>query len=314
MAPREAAVWIRRSALWASAIPALVVILLAQMPSWYPGELACQWTIHAAILLLPGWISRRHDPRWGRVFLIATALALLPWLRAAYQTRAVHLQAPDERPVPVVFADLGVRTPDRDALHRALADTSAEIIGLAGIVPSDRVSWSDDARYPHQIWIKDADRPAELALLSQARIVASHIHDLGGVHAIEALIDLGAGPLRVFLVHLSPPASVEAWHARDQQLGELARLVSAVGEPTLVMGDFNMTPGDPLWPVLLKAGHLLPGAGAEPASWPSLLGPCGIAIDHVLVRGAGLDGLQAVHLRGCDHRGVRAVATVPMGR
>ncbi len=142
-------------------------------------------------------------------------------------------------------------------------------------------------------------------------MLSSRVHDLGGVHAITALLDLGDGPLQVVMVHLSSPTSVGEWHARDRQLRALAGLLAGIQGPLVVLGDFNLTLADPLWPVLLAGGGVRSAAGHEPASWPDWLGPCGITIDHILVRGAAIDGLRAFTLPGSDHRGLRAELAVP---
>ena len=303
-----------RLLLLLSALPPLAWILLAQVGGWYPGELASHWTLQAAILLLPGWIAVRHDARWGRIFLLAVVIALLPWLRAAYLPRAQRIEAPQERLVSAVTANLNVWNPRRQALHDALRAGGCDFIGLAEVVPADRALWQGDPLYPNQIWLGGDDHPSELAFLSRLRIIDSRIHDLGGVHVIDALIDLGDGPLRIFMLHLSSPSSTREWHSRNAELAPLARLVQAVQEPLLVMGDFNISPGDAVWQALLKASELKPAPGHEPSTWPSWLGPCGIAIDHLLVRGAGLDGVLAVELPGSDHRGERGIVTVPMAR
>jgi endonuclease/exonuclease/phosphatase family metal-dependent hydrolase len=308
---RASASWLGRQAALISAGLALATIAVAQIPGWHVGELARAWSGHAALLLLPGWITYRHDPRWGRLFLLAVVVALLPWLRAAYQERAYQVPAASERLMSVSYAHLRPRTPGDPALRLALAGGSSDLIGLTGATASERALWAGDARHPHQIWLCDRDHPDGPALLSSARIVTAHVLALGDSRAIDALIDLGDGPLRVLLVHLSAPTSAEGWAAHRRELVALASSAASVAEPLLVMGDLNTTPGDPLWPVLLKAGRLLPPPGHAPATWPTWLGPCGISLDHLLVRGAGVDAVQAVRLPDADHRGLRAVLTVP---
>jgi endonuclease/exonuclease/phosphatase (EEP) superfamily protein YafD len=296
-----------------SALPWLGVIAAAQLPSWYPGELATHWTAHAALLMLPGWLAVRDDARWGRVFLLAVVLALLPFLRAAYAPRAAALPAAGQ-PLVVAEGNLYYWNRDRAGLRRALLERGADVIGLAEIVPADRAAWQGDPGYPYQVWSDGDGKEIEIALLSRRRILAAKVHDLGGVHAIAATLDLGEGPLRVVMLHLSSPTSVHEWHARDQEIRVLAALLAPVEEPLLVIGDFNLTLADPMWPVLLAGGGLRTAAGHEPASWPNWLGPCGIAIDHMLVRGVAIDGLRAFTLPGSDHRGLCAELAVPAAR
>jgi len=300
-----------RLVLALSAVPWLAVIALAQLPSWYPGELATHWTLHAALLMLPGWLAVREDARWGRVFLLAMVLALLPFLRAAYAPRAAATLDGAGQPVVVAEGNLYYWNHERAALRRALLERAADVIGLAEIIPADRAAWQDDPAFPYQLWQDDHGSAIEVALLSRQRILFSRVHDLGGVHAIEALLDLGAGPLRVVMTHLSSPTSAQLWHGRDRQIRQLAGLLAGSREPLVVLGDLNLTLADPLWPVLLAGAGLRTAAGHEPASWPDWLGPCGIAIDHILVRGTAIDGLRAFTLPGSDHRGLCAELAVP---
>jgi endonuclease/exonuclease/phosphatase (EEP) superfamily protein YafD len=90
-------------------------------------------------------------------------------------------------------------------------------------------------------------------------------------------------------------------------LGVIAALVAADRDtPTLVIGDFNLTVGSSTWSRFRKASRLSRPAGREPASWPWLLGPAGLTIDHILVRGVGADPAISLALPGSDHRGVIA--------
>jgi endonuclease/exonuclease/phosphatase (EEP) superfamily protein YafD len=303
-----------RLVLALSAVPWLAVIALAQLPSWYPGELATHWTLHAALLMLPGWLATKDDARWGRVFLFAVVLALLPFLRAAYAPRAAATLPAVGQAVVMAEGNLYFWNHDRAGLRRALLAQAAAVIGLAEIVPSDRAAWLGDPAFPFQVWQDSHGKEIEIALLSRHRILNHQVHDLGGVHAIDALLDLGDGPLRVVMLHLSSPTSAREWRNRDRELRLLAGLLADIQEPLVVLGDFNITIADPMWPVLLASAGLRTAAGHEPASWPNWLGPCGIAIDHILVRDAAIDGLRAFTLPGSDHRGLCAELAVPAAR
>ena len=168
-----------------------------------------------------------------------------------------------------------------------------------------------DPRWPNQVWT-GRDDVFKVALLSRRRVVWSKIHEIDGTTAIEALIDLGDGPLRVFVVHPHSPVSPDHARRRDGELVALARLIAETEEPLLVMGDFNITAAAPMWRSFIGATHLRPAPGREPATWPWFLGEVGIAIDHVLARGAALEGVRAVSLPGSDHRGLAATIIVPV--
>jgi endonuclease/exonuclease/phosphatase (EEP) superfamily protein YafD len=59
---------------------------------------------------------------------------------------------------------------------------------------------------------------------------------------------------------------------------------------------------------ILTDTGLRPAAGTAPATWPTWVGPLGIAIDHILARDLALGPVTAHALPGSDHRWV--VATV----
>ena len=305
----------RRRPFWhwlvlACSLPPIVGIALAQFATWtWYGELASHWTLHGAVALLPVLAVFGKDPRWGRALLAVLALALVPWLIAAFSSRAL---AP-----PVIAATARVACAnvyyfnhDREQLVATFTALDPDVLGLVEVGDEDRRLLKQDPRWPHQVWSSRRDL-FKVALLSKRRIVSSQIHEYDGTNAIEALIDLGDAPLRVLLIHPYSPVSPEHAQRRDRALVQIAKQCVTSREPLVVMGDWNITVGAPLWRPLLAISDLRPAPGHQPATWPWFLGPCGIAIDHILARDAGIDDLSAIVLPGSDHRGLVATVSVP---
>ncbi len=305
----------RRRPLWhwlvlAFSLPPIVGIALAQFATWtWYGELASHWTLHGVIALLPVLVVFRRDPRWGRALLVLMALGLAPWLMAAFSSRAVA-QSEIATAARVACANVYYYNRERERLVAVFTAVDPDVLGLVEVGDEDRRLLKQDPRWPHQVWSSRRDL-FKVALLSKRRIVTSQIHDFEGTNAIEALIDLGEAPLRVLLIHPYSPVSPELAQRRDRALVQIAKLCATSREPLLVMGDWNITAGAPLWRPLLALSDLRLAPGRQPATWPWFLGPCGIAIDHILVRGAGIDDLAAFNLPGSDHRGLVTTVSVP---
>jgi len=107
-------------------------------------------------------------------------------------------------------------------------------------------------------------------------------------------VPLGGRTLTVIGVHPFAPVRPAAAAGRNEQFGELARVINRTPPPVLVTGDFNCTPWSPYFQELLRSTKLRDsrhGFGIQP-SWPVECLPLRIPIDHCLVS----DGI-AVHSR-----------------
>ena len=107
-------------------------------------------------------------------------------------------------------------------------------------------------------------------------------------------------------VHPTSPKPTEPEDSRERnyQLDHIGATVEGVAGPVIVAGDFNTTPWSPHFRDLLATTGLRDagtGRGWLP-TWPGRLGPAGIPIDHVLVRGeVAVTGLRRGPDVGSDH-------------
>jgi endonuclease/exonuclease/phosphatase (EEP) superfamily protein YafD len=114
----------------------------------------------------------------------------------------------------------------------------------------------------------------------------------------------------VVAVHVPSPVRPRDQRRRDVMLQRLADTVAGLDDPVIVLGDLNATPFAPAFRAFAATAGLS-SARTFPATFPARTGPFGIAIDHVMVRGADLIRLQALPPRGSDHRAVAATVAIP---
>lgn len=289
----------------AATIWPMLGIMLAQLSAWtWYGELCVHWTLHGAVALLPAMVVFRRDKRWGRLLFVLLVLAVLPWVQSSWAPRAELIGTPIAQ-ATIATANVQFYNDNRTATQATLAALDVDLLALEEVTGSDEVELRKNPRWPFQVWSGRVDF-TRVALLSRKRIVSNSTHSFDGVTVIEALVDLGESPLRVFVVHPSSPNNPEFAARRDRQLALLAREleIERHPEPVLVLGDFNITAGAPMWRTFTGYTGLRRAPGIIPASWPSWLGPFGITIDHVLARGAALGEVTAFSIPGSDHRGV----------
>lgn len=291
--------WLRLAVIAVAAMPVLGLAVAALVSTgWFPARLANHWAAHLAILSLPFWCLLGRRPAVGAGMLLLAGAALWQHVHAAFS----HTAAP---PAAVsstaVTANLYFYAKDHRQSIADLSALDADIMVLIESQSADRDLLRQDPRWPHQAW-QTPRQGAGTGLLSRWPMHATPI-DLEAAAGYDARITTPDGPLRVIAIHTWSPVSGRRTRVNQQQLEELAGLAATEPGPLLVMGDLNSSPATPGMQVLRDAGLQSPDGG-EVRSWPSWLGPAGIAIDHVLGRNVALGGAVPIDLAGSDHHGV----------
>jgi len=129
--------------------------------------------------------------------------------------------------------------------------------------------------------------------------------------AVAVEVETAAGPLTLAAVHPTKPLSPAGLELRDRYLMDLASALADWRGPLILAGDFNATHHAPIIRRLRSNLGLSLGPQA-PATYPAGFGPLGLAIDHVLVRGARFQRLEPLAARGSDHRGLYALLSLPL--
>ena len=211
-------------------------IALAQLSGWtWYGELASHWTLHAAVALLPAMVVFRRDVIRGRFLMLFLVIAVFPWVITAWTARAEINEKPIAQ-VTVATANVQFFNDDRATTQAMLAAMDVDVLALEEVTTTDESILRQHARWPFQVWSSKKDI-TKVALLSSKRIVTHRLHDFDGTVVIEALIDLGESPLRVFVIHPAAPMSSELAQRRDRQLAMLARQLQDHPEPVIVRLD-----------------------------------------------------------------------------
>jgi endonuclease/exonuclease/phosphatase (EEP) superfamily protein YafD len=291
--------WLRLALIAAASIPVLGLILAALVSTgWFPARLANHWAAHLAVCSLPFWCVCGRRPALGVILLLAAGAALWPHVHAAYGDSA---QAPTIGTATAVSANLYVYAKDHRQAIADLCDLDADLMVLIESQAADRDLLHQDPRWPHQAW-QMPRQGAGTGLLSRWPMRAKPIN-LEAASGFDARITTPYGPLRVIAIHTWSPVSGNRSRINLRQLEELAGLAATEPGPLLVLGDLNASPATEGMQALRDVG-MLPPNGGEVRSWPSWLGPAGIAIDHALARNLALGGAEPIDLAGSDHHGV----------
>jgi endonuclease/exonuclease/phosphatase (EEP) superfamily protein YafD len=311
-----------RQRLWGyvlSVLPALWLVAAIAVPGFY-GRVAGHFALQAGLALLPGLLMLSRARSWGAgPLLVLLVVALSPWWRAAFAEHAPDLpgnhREKDQQTMPpvvpallrLVQANIFEFNHDRAAAVDAIAEADPDIVSLLEATPTTSESLLTDKRWPYHEWWGDN---CGIGLISRYPLEkpAEHLDPDGGwAWGLSATVQMAGKPLTVIVLHLASPVSPERQLQHDEEIRELDDWLARNSGPVVVMGDFNLTIGDREWPQFTANAGLL-GPEHEPATWPSWLGPAGIGIDHILVRGLALSPPRPLELPGSDHRGL--VATV----
>jgi endonuclease/exonuclease/phosphatase (EEP) superfamily protein YafD len=192
--------------------------------------------------------------------------------------------------------------------HKVLdfaARERADVILLAEVTAECEAALSAlTPQYAHRFATRGS-RGTGLLLLSRWPMQAAVLPDFSDVEpAIAATLVIKERRVQLLSVHTSWPIGPVCTLERDRQLlliGDYARTHDA---PLIVLGDLNISPFSPLFRDLLSGGRLrsaAQGFGWQP-TWPVVLPPAGIQIDHALVSaGVAVVGFRRGAPVGSDH-------------
>ncbi len=122
-------------------------------------------------------------------------------------------------------------------------------------------------------------------------------------------------PVDVINVHFQAPHSLQPFpstRVRHQQVSALTSFVLAnPSDARLVVGDYNATPG---WPLYWRMTQMFEdgavasarklGRRAQPTWGPRPESRRLLRIDHAMVKGMEVDGFQVIPIPGSDHSGI----------
>ena len=117
----------------------------------------------------------------------------------------------------------------------------------------------------------------------------------------------------LYFLHGMTPRSAIHREMRSNQFALVAELLGETSTPAIVVGDMNATILDPSFAAMLRATDLRSAVAgrADAPSWPVILGPFGVHIDHVLERGFEVCSVTYGSSFGSDHRPMVVELGVP---
>ena len=285
----------------------LAAALLTLFTSWWVGECAVHWHRHLLVLsLLPVPLLRQ---RWWLLSLVSVSILMIPFFNPV-ATRANSALQSGER---LIIANCSIATSVADSAAHTLSDLDPDVVVVIESTP--RMVRALTARLPeHHVMVDDGPIGAAYGVAILSRRPFTHVaHLVRGNPVIEAVIGEGPDQWRLITCHPCPPVGRNGFTWRNQVFEIVAELASANDLPTVVCGDFNSTSASPWFKAMCERGGL-EMAPSPPRTWPQPWTAFGIAIDHILVRGAiERSALERVPLPGSDHSGVMTtVAPAPV--
>jgi len=209
----------------------------------------------------------------------------------------------------MVSLNLWYRNSRHDAVKEYIAESDADLVFLTEVTSPWLDALSGLANlYPYRIHTADKSRfkeyPFGIMVLSKRPLTEAQAYfDPTSGHAFAQVvqIDDDNAPWTLIGVHIQKPLFEEAAY-QAHQLKVLGRVVDETEGPIVIAGDFNATPYSPKFRAFISKIGVNRAAGGFNASWPSLVRPLGIPIDHVLT-GRGMRARTTVgpHV-GSDHR------------
>ncbi len=289
-----------------AAAGALAVLALPWLePVWWAPGLLVHFPLQIAAgslaLLVPAYALRER----GAAVVLGLALAVSLFQARDYWPRFPAAQA-SAADLVVATVNLDYRNGDLARAADFLQSLAADVVVLPEYTPAAAERFRRlQAVYPYRLEAA-AEGAFGIAMFSRHPLQLTAVRYPGGVRTpmLDAVLDRGEGPIRIFGVHPPAPVSPVLASRRDAQMAALASLVAGSPGDVIVAGDFNDTPFSRSFRRLLRTSGLANAAAGRgyPATFPAAWPPLWIPIDHCLYRG----DLRVVTVRsgpdiGADH-------------
>jgi len=291
---RRSGVIVRLINLFGLVAIAGTVLSLAASQHWI-ADVVVQFRVQYLMLLVPSvtlWVGKRFFKRAivGGLALAANLWFVVPYYSPQDSTMTTTPAVPNSNQAALRLLVLNVLRTNEEiqATLEEVVDENADFLFLMEVSHD----WNSHLqglkdRYPHQQLICRDDYTG-VAFLSKYPWRDVEIIDTGDANPpldfiFSSVGDQTAG-FRLIATHPLPPFGAELTDSRDRQLNTLAKRCQS-SLPTLMVGDFNLTPWSPRFRQVLDVGQLRDasqGYGISPTltPLPTLMG--GLKVDHVL--------------------------------
>ena len=272
----------------------------------WPIELFAHFRVQYIVLLaiaIPYLAFLEHS-RTNRLYLLVAIVALVanivvvtmasvsfgePSLSSANQT--------DQTKVSLLQFNVNSSSTNYPAFDRLIEKTKPDIICVEEVSEGWGQHFAKIKNlYPYQA-VRARPDNFGIGILSKFKIEHESREPIGGIGLPTMFVDLSLPNdpkleknsenkiIQVIATHPLPPVSPGATAMRDKQLHELAKRISDSKKITLLAGDFNATPWCYIFQDMVKESGLIDSRlnkGIQP-SWPTMLVPLLIPIDHILM-------------------------------
>lgn len=241
-----------------------------------------QSVIGAVLLLLAALATRRmKEAVLTLALLIINGTTLTPYLVLPPEGQAT---------MKIVGFNINNHNLDTALTLDFLRRESADVVVVTEVTETWQKAFEQlSSVYPHRFYGPayqgPGDEPHRIGLLAKRAWEETGVewsNLTSRAFAIWARFPAASPSLTVAGVHLLNPV----YRLASDQRAEAEALVSAVNRfdgPVVVTGDFNMTPFSTRYGNLLRNSNLRRATGGLNATWPALLTPLGLSLDHVLV-------------------------------
>ncbi|MGC9527188.1 MAG: endonuclease/exonuclease/phosphatase family protein [Limnospira sp.] len=242
-----------------------------------------QYAIAALIPLI--YFTLRRQPRWIAISLICLGINLMeivPWYFPQQSFDSVSSNT-----LRVAVSNVNAKNRNFDAVISWVREENPDILA---IVEANQ-AWQDGLqpirdRFPYTV-LEPREGYSGISLYSRLPIEESSLEFFGDSKrpSIVAKITQGDRPFSVIATHPVPPLNRGLFSLRNREIETMAKFISTLPEPVILLGDLNITMWSPIYKNTLEQTRLRNsrrGFGILP-TWPTFKPHLYIPIDHCLV-------------------------------
>jgi len=269
-------------------------------------DLRLQITLAGLVLFVSASVLRR---RTDAVLALALVVLNAATLAAYFSPAHGSPESDPQKTMNIIMFNVNNHNSDTSQTLDFLRRESPDVVVLTEVTDTlrDALKRLSDL-YPHRffgpLYQHPGHNPHRIGILSKQAwqdkgVVWSDL--TSRAFAVWVRFQTASRSLTMAGVHLINPLN----SLTNQQAVEakaLTAMVARLEGPVVIAGDFNMTPLSTRFAALLRNTHLRRAAGGMNSTWPSLLTPMGLSLDHILVgKGIGSAVMRTGPRLGSDH-------------
>lgn len=255
------------------------------------GDLCSHFYLQYAVVLsfcMVGLVMVRSQTAWFDWLVGGLALFFcLVQILLVFQVKKPPAFDPTQKTLKIILANVNSENRDFGKIINYVNEKKPDLFGLIEI----NDAWQQGLAALGQEYHHTGAFPHEgnfgLGVFSRIPLLQQELKHYGatGIPSVEVRFEFDQQNVLLLLTHPYPPVRPKLHGLRNDQLNQIAHALETNPLPTVVMGDFNATPFTWAFQNFLRRMNLKDsrwGFGFQ-ATWPSVLGPLGIPIDHVLL-------------------------------